>query len=136
MEKLSGILPSSPRVRSVDMDEAPPARPGAPTYGKKVGRNTVTDKVTLSPEAKGLKAPSLTKVQDPKELARSKIADNLTKNFFETRLNKATEPVSTELVAENIASMNEDADPVMEQAIKAYERPNSPEPRMLISAEA
>lgn len=37
MEKISGILPSSPRVSSVDMKEAAPVRPGTPTFGRPEG---------------------------------------------------------------------------------------------------
>lgn len=34
MEKISGILPSSPRVSGVDLKEAAPARPGAGGFGR------------------------------------------------------------------------------------------------------
>lgn len=37
MEKISGILPSSPRIASVDMKEASPVRPGAPGFGRSEG---------------------------------------------------------------------------------------------------
>ncbi len=34
MEKISGIIPSSPRVASVDLKEAAPVRPGTPAFGR------------------------------------------------------------------------------------------------------
>lgn len=34
MEKISGIIPSSARVTSVDMKESPPVRSGTPTFGR------------------------------------------------------------------------------------------------------
>lgn len=37
MEKISGILPSSPRIASVDMKEAAPVRPGTPGFGRAEG---------------------------------------------------------------------------------------------------
>ena len=43
MEKLSSILPKSPRTQNVDNSKAQPARPGAPLLGRPMGR--VTQKV-------------------------------------------------------------------------------------------
>jgi len=34
MEKISGIIPSSPRVAAVDLKEAAPVRPGTPAFGR------------------------------------------------------------------------------------------------------
>lgn len=45
MEKLSSILPKSPRTQSVDNSRAQPARPGAPLLGRPMGR--VTQKVVF-----------------------------------------------------------------------------------------
>ena len=52
MEKLSSILPASPRVKSVDTSESAPARPGAPAIGRPAGRNTVKDRLSISADAK------------------------------------------------------------------------------------
>lgn len=41
MEKISGILPSSPRVSSVDMKESSPVRPGTPGFGRAEGAASV-----------------------------------------------------------------------------------------------
>ena len=43
MEKISGILPSSSRVSSVDLKESGPVRPGAPGFGRAEGVSTVRD---------------------------------------------------------------------------------------------
>ena len=37
MEKISGIIKSSPRVQAVDMRESSPIRPGTPTFGRPEG---------------------------------------------------------------------------------------------------
>lgn len=137
MEKLSSILPTSPRVRSVDMDEAPPARPGAPSYGKKAGRNTVTERAATAQKTKLAVAPSTTRVLDPKEVARGKIVDDLARNFFETRLQKPVAvPSASEQVIDNLEPDEVGMDPVYEQAIKAYEKPVLSEKVSLVSAEA
>lgn len=45
MEKISSILPKSPRTQNVDNSKAQPARPGAPLFGRPAGR--VTQKVVF-----------------------------------------------------------------------------------------
>tara|TARA_B110001454_G_scaffold219179_1_gene250865 strand:+ start:160191 stop:160628 length:438 start_codon:yes stop_codon:yes gene_type:complete len=45
MEKLSSILPKSPRTQNVDNSRAQPARPGAPLLGRPAGK--VTQKVVF-----------------------------------------------------------------------------------------
>ncbi|MBK9040339.1 MAG: hypothetical protein IPL83_14470 [Bdellovibrionales bacterium] len=37
MQKISGILPSTPRIASVDMNESSALRPGGPSFGRPVG---------------------------------------------------------------------------------------------------
>lgn len=119
MEKLSSILPSSPRIKSVDLDEAPVARPGSPRFGKKQGRNTIADQVTVSAQARA-RADEAQKVgRDPKEIARGKMVEDLSKNFFETRLIK-NQPKSEE-IAEAVES-NIEMEPQKQQALKAYAR--------------
>ena len=49
MEKLSSILPKSPRTQNVDNSKAQPARPGAPLLGRPMGR--VTQKVIFDDAA-------------------------------------------------------------------------------------
>ncbi len=133
MEKLSSILPSSPRIKSVDLDEAPPARPGAPKFGRKQGRNTIGDQVTMSAQARALSADSIKAAKDPKEFARGKMVEDISRNFFETRLNKS-QPKSEE-ITEKIESSNE-LDPSREQALKAYTKETTAESAPTFSAEA
>ena len=44
MEKISGIVPSSPRVTSVDLQNAGAARPGMPTFGRSVGVSSLAER--------------------------------------------------------------------------------------------
>ena len=41
MDKISGIIPGSARVTSVDLNAANPVRPGVPGFGSPQGRSTV-----------------------------------------------------------------------------------------------
>jgi hypothetical protein len=43
MNKISGIIPSSPRVAAVDIKEAPPVRPGTPSFGRNQGVSSLKD---------------------------------------------------------------------------------------------
>lgn len=132
MEKLSSILPSSSRVASVDLDEAPPARPGAPAFGRKVGRNTVSDRVTLSKQAKEMAAQDTLMGKNPKEVARSKMVDEVNKKFFETRLKPIEkESPRTEEIAEQVFEAPE-VEMAAEEAISAYEPKVQKSPRLSI----
>ena len=135
MEKLSSILPSTGRVTSVDLEEAPPARPGSPTFGRKVGTNTVRDRVSLSPQAKEMAAKETLLGKNPKEVSRAKAVGEINRKFFETRLKPAIEsrvPVS-EQVAEQQVELEESA-PIKEQAVSQYEPPTQSQPRLSVEA--
>jgi hypothetical protein len=56
MEKISGIIPASPRTKVVDTSKAQPARPGAPAFGRPMGKNSLGDRITLSKIAEEMKA--------------------------------------------------------------------------------
>lgn len=43
MEKISGIIPSSARVASVDLKESGPVRPGTPGFGRPEGASALRD---------------------------------------------------------------------------------------------
>ncbi len=108
MQKISSILPSSPRVKSVDLSDSHPIRPGTPSFGRPVGNSTdtsVVDKVTLSNQAlgAGVEAELLT-YKNPREAKNAKIADELSAQFFETRLN----PVDSKPLAEKAAELSQE----------------------------
>lgn len=54
MEKISGIIPSSPRLSSVDLNEASPVRPGTPSFGRPQGVSTLSEpSVSMDTARKG-----------------------------------------------------------------------------------
>lgn len=100
MQKLSSILPASPRLKSVDLSDSHPIRPGTPTFGRPVGNSTdtsVVDKVTLSNQAlgAGVEAELLT-YKNPKDAKNVKIVEELTSQFFDNRL----KPIESKPLAE------------------------------------
>ena len=48
MEKISRILPANARTQSVDVSKSQPVRPGAPSWGRPMGRVT---KMEIAPQA-------------------------------------------------------------------------------------
>lgn len=88
MEKISGILAASPRVKSVDLSEAHPVRPGTPSFGRPVGTTSSRDRFTLSEQAKERAFEDTLGGRNPKEAQQARIAEDVTRKFFETRVEK------------------------------------------------
>lgn len=86
MEKISGILPSNPRIKSVDMKNAHPQRPGTPDVGQKMGRSSVQDRMRMSEEANDRALQDTLAVYNPREARHAKIAEDVTRGFFDNRL--------------------------------------------------
>lgn len=98
MEKLSSILPSNARIRSVDLKASQASRPGTPNFGQRIGTTAATqEKIDLGRAAElGRQAMDDTlAIRNPKEAEHRRIAEETTRNFFETRLR--TEPRETEV---------------------------------------
>lgn len=134
MDKLSSILPSSSRITSVDLEEAPPTRPGSPTFGQKVGVNSVRDRVSLSPLAKEMAAKETLLGKDSKEVSRAKAVGEINRKFFETRLKptEARAPVSQQ-IAEQQVELAEMV-PIKEQVLPQYEPSAQTQSRISIEA--
>lgn len=137
MEKLSSILPTSSRVSSVDLDEAPPARPGAPTFGRKEGISTVHDRVSLQEGLKNASAETLYG-RNPKDAAHAKLVADLSRKFFNTRLtDKQKDPVMTEKINQEMNSAANNSSVPLTSSIgdRRQEAVNQYEQTMAASAE-
>ncbi len=104
MEKISSILPSNPRLKSVDTQDAHPVRPGVPAMGRPIGRTTNQDRFTVSQKAKDLAFQETLGARNPSELAHVKIADTMAKKFFETRLQPKAESTRAEEIMEPVSA--------------------------------
>lgn len=92
MQKISGILPTNARIKSVDVKNSQASRPGAPNFGQRMG-STAADRLSLSEEATDRMMNESLSNYNPKEARHAKIAENMSKNFFDTRLDtKLREP--------------------------------------------
>ncbi len=86
MEKISSILPSNRRIKSVDLEDSHPIRPGVPTFGRRVGTSAVADRVSLSRNAPIDALKDTLTYRNPKEAARAKMVNEISTKFFSTRL--------------------------------------------------
>ncbi|MFN7262519.1 MAG: hypothetical protein ACK5RO_10955 [Pseudobdellovibrionaceae bacterium] len=99
MEKLSGILPSNARLKSVDTKDSKPVRPGAPDFGRPKGSNSVQDRMNISAQALQLAADDHLAFKDAKEATRTQIVKDVTEKFFNNRL-KETLPATEKALAD------------------------------------
>lgn len=82
MEKISGILPATSRVSTVDLESSGSVRPGAPNYGRPVGTSTLGQQSAVN----HIK-------QDSIEELKSKAIDGINRDFFmnKPKVHKAIE---------------------------------------------
>jgi hypothetical protein len=117
------------------MDDAHPARPGAPSAGRKTGRNTVADRVTVSQQAKDLAASSPVSPKQ-REVSRAKMVEEINRKFFDNRLKPVEKesPRSAE-VAEEVMASEDFAMPVrQEEMVSQYEPKIEMSPKLSIEA--
>ena len=102
MDKISSILPGNRRVKSVDVEDAQPIRPGVTSYGRPVGTTSsereqmknhlaeqaamdrASDRVSLSPQAMAQSG----KPEQPIKAAgdqNARIADDVSHAFADTQ---------------------------------------------------
>lgn len=81
MEKISGILGTSPRLKSTDLQSAPPTRPGAPNFGQPSGEVTLAHRkdLTTAQKANMLREQMM---EDKKRLRDQSTVEDLTGKFF------------------------------------------------------
>lgn len=99
MEKISKIIPTSRRLQAEDLNSSQPVRPGAPSFGRPMGRNSIgeqkarviieeearriADRITLSDDVTAQPPTSKSVYKDSTENKKTKMIDELSKKFFE-----------------------------------------------------
>lgn len=125
MEKISGILPASARTRVADVAAAQPARPGAPEFGRPMGKNSLGDRVTLSKKIEEMKQsgalpePEASPVyKNPAEAKKLKVVEDLNQKFFspksvarEDDMTKSEEALKTTSANEGLFFVEKDLRP-------------------------
>lgn len=88
MEKISGIIPPSARMKLVETSAAQPARPGAPEMGRIQGKNSMGDRITLSKQMEEMRASGELPTPKPlpayknSEANKLKTIEDINKKFF------------------------------------------------------
>ena len=88
MEKISGIIPQSPRMKLMEVASAQPARPGAPEMGRPAGKNSIGERITMSKQLDELRdsgqlpAPAAPPVYKNTEANKLKVIEDINKKFF------------------------------------------------------
>lgn len=114
MDKISGILPQSPRMKMVEVAAAQPARPGAPDMGRPMGKNSIGERITMSKqldelrESGQLPTPAATPVYKNTEANKLKVIEDINKKFF----------ASAGQVAADKESIRESSDTMSESVLK------------------
>ena len=143
MDKISSILPNNARVKTVDLAESHPIRPGTPSFGRPVGANRLGDRVTLSQQAlrettresalDQAKVGTLNDGKNPRDAKNVKIADQLTNQFFMKRLEPIQE-VKGESLSEEVADLNASIGPQAQTEV--LPEPEASEPAKSLSVYA
>lgn len=104
MNKISGILPSSPRIQTVDLKEGPSVRPGAPSFGRPIGisnvqRNSIirSAHAAINEHRDLMEQRSLSQVQADK-------AKELSESFFKRQAQRDQEQVLVRDILESEAA--------------------------------
>ena len=105
MQKLSGILPSSARITSVDMRGSGAARPGSPSYGRPVGESNLEKNAIVRHAHRALKRHREMVDARSQVQVNSDIVKNLSDGFFKSHAQKATEnAVVNSILADEMAA--------------------------------
>jgi hypothetical protein len=80
MDKISGIIPQTPRTASKRFTDSTPVRPGAPQFGRPEGSSEIKDRVSIT----NVQSTDLKPYRNPREAANVKIVDSLSRKFFLT----------------------------------------------------
>ncbi|MAV91649.1 MAG: hypothetical protein CL676_09510 [Bdellovibrionaceae bacterium] len=85
MEKISGIVGASPRLQSGDAQNAQPARPGAPSFGRPIGEVTLAQRKDLSTAQKAVMLRDQM-MADKKAFREQRAVQEMADRFFNNKV--------------------------------------------------
>ncbi|MCC7405836.1 MAG: hypothetical protein IT288_15660 [Bdellovibrionales bacterium] len=93
MQKISGILPSTPRIAAVDMRDGHAARPGGPSFGRPEG-SSGTDRRDLNRTTAQMAADKHNQLMESRTKAQleSEIVKRLSDGFFMRKTMNEVDP--------------------------------------------
>ena len=104
MDKISGILPTSSRITTVDLKEAGAARPGAPNFGRPYGESNIERNSIVRSAHRALKRHRELMDMRSKDEVQANIAQKMSDQFFKSKHQLAQEKsLVQDLMAEELA---------------------------------
>ena len=88
MEKISGIIASTPRITSADMRNSGVVRPGTPSFGRPQGVSTVANRAEIASGRATDELESLRSAREPNaqpKNEKAEIVERMAKNFFNNK---------------------------------------------------
>jgi len=85
LQKISGILPSSARVTSVDLRESGAARPGAPNFGRPIGESNLMNNSITRSAHRALQQHNELSSKRTKEQQQAQEIQKMADEFFKTK---------------------------------------------------
>lgn len=101
MEKISGIVPSSPRTRKVDVSSSQPVRPGAPEFGRHVGKNSLAENTAIDRIQLGVnQLPDLPGYKNKTDKIHAQLVADMNRKFFAKDPKQITEEIRSQMANE------------------------------------
>lgn len=85
VQKISSILPSSPRLTTVDLNSGQAARPGSPSFGRRMGESNLSKNSIVRSAHSALRKGEEMQGANIKEREHSSIVTNMADNFFKKK---------------------------------------------------
>ena len=112
MQKISGILPSSSRITSVDVKEAGNVRPGTPSFGRPLGESNLMQNSVVRSAHQALQKHNELFAQRTREQEQATTIQRMADSFFKNKEQLTREnDLVDEMLREN--SMPQDLPPTI-----------------------
>lgn len=82
MDKISGIIPSSPRVTAVDLRDSAPVRPGTPSFGRREGVSSLREPIPMEAPRRASLAQAEMVGWKSKDMEHAAMVQEMSNRFF------------------------------------------------------
>ena len=123
MEKISSILPSTARIKSVDLKDGQAVRPGGPSFGRTIGSSPISKVAQQSTAQIALGKHEELMDRRTKDQKHAEMVKNISDGFFMKRINTPKEamisiedPIEQSFDMVNEYDLNSESDYIMDPA--------------------
>lgn len=104
MEKISSIIGASPRLKSADLSNSPPVRPGAPSFGQPIGEvNNIAHRKDLTTAQKANMIREQM-IEDKKRFKEQEAVENLSEKFFMNKMEQESIEIPSSIEVKALTS--------------------------------